>query len=278
MKLSLFMSFIGAVGAFDVKAPTQHYNSYRKLDQRSLLSRSAKLFTSTREGVSGAASVSIDAAKEDLLDVAHRLKSDYGTFVIDKSAQDELKRAVENLELVAKDLPQDPADLIGDWTLICTTASASSLEGIDTSKLPFFNEGPIKDVRKMLNKSLKVEQRVMSSSENMSSNDEDADGSSFFNRIDHVIEYQPPSKLTEFLENVPEPIKALNINPLQVSTGKFVLIHKAELESAIPVLKTKLSLSSVVGTFFTHLHSIYLTICGVFTRCRGVTSLRAVTF
>ena len=57
------------------------------------------------------------------------------------------KQAVENLESVAKDVSQDPAELLGDWTLVCTTASSSALQGlgggIDTKNLPFFNEGEV---------------------------------------------------------------------------------------------------------------------------------------
>jgi hypothetical protein len=49
------------------------------------------------------------------------------------------------------------------------------------------------------------------------------------------------------MKNVPDALKSLNINPLKVSAGKVVLAHKAEIESVIPVIKTKLTLQSVVG-------------------------------
>ena len=249
MRLSLILSFLSTAvvaAAFHVKTPKTTFHHLIHMPSSS--SKNSALYSSPIASVQDD-DVMVDAAKTQLVNVAQRLQSDYGTFLIDKSAQEELKTVVESLETVAKDISQDPSELLGDWDLIVTTASSDmekggKVGGIDTSKLPFFNEGPIKDVRNMLTRSLKVQQRIMS--DESSSSSSDISDISFFNRIDHVLQYQPPSKLTEFLENVPDAIKTLNINPLQVSTGKFVLIHKAELESAIPVLKTKLSLSSVV--------------------------------
>ena len=232
MKLTTLASLLASAVAFNVNVP--------KVE----LFRPVRLSASVDNT---AVDDATETAKKSLLDVAERIKDEFGTIVIDKTAQEDLKKAVEDLEMIAIDEPQDPEMLLGDWTLVCSTASASTEQvpvgggGFDTSKLPFLNAGPVKDIRKLINRSLKVEQRVLSTED---------DPSTTFDRIDHVLEYQPPSKLTEFLDNVPEALRALNLNPLNVSTGKFVLIHKAELESAIPVIKTKLSLSSVVGTCF----------------------------
>jgi hypothetical protein len=66
-------------------------------------------------------------------------------------------------------------------------------------------------------------------------------------RVDHVIQYMPPSELSEFVSNLPDFLQTFNINPLEVTNEKVVLVHKAEVESTIPFIKTKLSLESVVG-------------------------------
>lgn len=51
--------------------------------------------------------------------------------------------------------------------------------------------------------------------------------------------------MRELIDNIPENLSQLNINPLHVSKSKLVLIHKATIESELP-LKTKLALQSVV--------------------------------
>ena len=68
-------------------------------------------------------------------------------------------------------------------------------------------------------------------------------------RIDHVLEYQPPDTLKQLLDNLPDPLKSLNINPLHVTEGNVTLIHKATVESVEPVLRTSLSLESIVRKY-----------------------------
>lgn len=190
------------------------------------------------------ASTSIDVAttvaKVQLLETARSLHDEFGCLIIDSKAQDRLREAVEKLEAVA-DPPSEPKLLIGNWTLLCSTASASlqngpldKINGIDTSKLPFFNEGPLKYIRDTLNKSLMVQQVIRA---------QEIPG--VIDRVDHVLQYAPPDRLSEFLENIPDTLKNLNINPLQVSKSKVSLVHKAEVDSTSP-LSTKLSLSSII--------------------------------
>jgi hypothetical protein len=176
------------------------------------------------------------------LETAQSLNDKYGCLLIDSSAQETLRKAVEKLEF-ASEPPTDTTKLVGDWTLLCSTASASmeggpleKIAGIDTSKLPFFNEGPLKEIRDRFNKSLKVQQLVKVEG----SNGIDID------RIDHVLDYMPPDTLSDFLNSLPDAIKNLNINPLQVSESKVILKHKAELERVIPAIKIKLSLNSII--------------------------------
>jgi hypothetical protein len=183
--------------------------------------------------------MSVAIAKEELLELVEELKSNYGILLVDKKAQTSFKEAVEKLETTAEP-PTDTSLLTGNWTLLCTTTTTQQgLSGIDTSKLPFFNEGPLKDIRDTINRSLKVEQVIKAG--------EFSDG---VDAIAHVIDYKPPNKLSSVLKNfpanIPDAIKDFNINPLQVSESKVVLKHKAEIESVIPVIKTKLVLQSIV--------------------------------
>jgi PAP_fibrillin len=201
-------------------------------------------------------------AKTNLLETARSLNEEFGCLILDSNAQDRLREAVEQLESSSGGDSPIPSSsgLIGTWTLLCSTASASlqspldrTVGGIDTSKLPFFNQGPIKTVRDTFNKALTVQQVIK----------EDELTPGLINRIDHVLQYSPPNTLSAFLDNdnnndesaadtpssrIPDAIKNLNINPLQVTNSKVVLVHKAEVQQVTPVLKTKLTLSSIIGT------------------------------
>lgn len=235
MKLSaiLIASVLGSAAAFNV-AP---------FVGRSGLS---PLFSTVEEEAASTPKtedVAVTIAKTELLETARNLKDEYGVLIIDSTAQESLRSAVEKLETVSEP-PTDPAALVGEWTLLCSTASASieggpldKINGIDTSKIPFFNDGPVKELRKVLDKSLKVEQ-VIKAAEN---------GVDGIDKVNHIIEYQPQNTLSDFFANIPDALKSFNVNPLQISESKFILVHKAEVESVLPVIKTKLSLQSIVG-------------------------------
>lgn len=228
MKLAvLTLSLVTSASAFHIAKPLQPRSP---------------LVTSLRS-TSPSIDVSVTLAKTELLETARELNEKFGCLLIDCNAQDELREAVEKLEAVTEP-PSASAELIGNWTLLCSTASASlqngpldKINGIDTSKIPFFNEGPLKEIRDTLNKSLKVQQVIKA---------ETIPG--IIDRVDHVLQYAPPDTLAAFIDNIPDALKNLNINPLQVSQSKVILVHKAEVESISPVINTKLSLSSIVGT------------------------------
>lgn len=177
-------------------------------------------------------------AKEALLETAKKLKAEYGSLLLEKKAKDEFKAAVEELENKSEPPAIDSyTDLfLGDWTLLCTTAV--NRDGVDTSRLPFIGQDPLKKIRDSIreaaNKYILVQQKVRSTNNN-----------GVIDRIDNTIEYEPPEQLQELLDNLPEQISQLNINPLHVSKSKLVLIHKATIESELP-LKTKIALQSVV--------------------------------
>lgn len=164
------------------------------------------------------------------------LKATYGVLLIDSKAKASFRDAVEKLENLTES-PTDTSLLVGDWTLLCSYSSAfpKKTNIIDTSKIPFFNEGPIKDIKDTLNDSIEVVQRIKF-----------GESSNSIDSIDHIINYTPPNALSSFLKNIPDAIKDLDINPLKVSDTKVILKHKAEVEAVIPLIKTKLSLQSVV--------------------------------
>jgi hypothetical protein len=221
----LFSALAGSSVAFHVALPQRT----RRFSRNPLFESTAK---------EAAAPYDIDDSavdlKQDLLYVAQSLKDEYGPLIIDSKAQKKLERSVEALENNS-DPPISTSGMIGEWTLLCSTASAEKVQGIDTSKLPFFNADPVKEIRNTLNKSLMVQQLIKS------------EKSGGIDRVDHVIQYMPPSELSEFVSNLPDFLQTFNINPLEVTNEKVVLVHKAEVESTIPFIKTKLSLESVVG-------------------------------
>jgi hypothetical protein len=177
----------------------------------------------------------VTEAKQNVMDVAKRLKEKEGVLIVDSKAKADLKAAVAQLEASADPPTQKDFDskFKGDWTLLCSTAT--NADGFDTSKVPFLNQGPLKSIRDYINRSLQVQQRIRSMTE-----------SGTVDRIDHVLEYQPPDTLKQLLDNLPDPLKTLNINPLHVTEGNVTLIHKAKVESVEPVLRTSLSLESIV--------------------------------
>jgi hypothetical protein len=184
----------------------------------------------------------VSAPKQKLLDVAEGLKEKFGVFVIDKSGQEDLRKAVADLEAVAE-MPSFNSEskemILGDWTLVCTTSSNSALpsplgSGIDTEKLPFFNASPLKDIRQSLNKCLVVQQSIQ------------AKDSEDINRVDHILEYKPPKNLQDVLDMLP----SVNVNPLDITKGKVVLVHDADVSNTGPGFSIKLKLASVVCKLF----------------------------
>lgn len=173
-------------------------------------------------------------SKQDLLDVALSLKDEFGPLIIDSKAQEKLKSVVGELEKNSEP-PTDTEGMIGDWTLLCSTTSTEQFMGVDTSNLPFFNADFVKDIRTTLNKSLVVQQKIKTS-----------DDSEEISRIDHVIQYMPPNELSAFSSALPDALRSLNINPLEVTNQQVILVHKADVESTIPFIKTKLALESIV--------------------------------
>lgn len=221
------------VAAFQAASPT--LSADRCFHVTAQNSRTS-LFSTTAVPTTATDFPGTSSSRKSLIEKAEQLKSLYGVFLLEKSAKAELKEAVSALENLSEP-PRLTDDFLGVWELVCTTVT--SQEGIDTSNLPAFLE-PLQQIRdsvtKSANKYVKVEQVITRPS----------DGSLEIDRVDHVIEYMPPKELADVLDNLPEQLKVININPLAVSKSKLVLIHKAIVESTQSPLKVSLSLKSVV--------------------------------
>ena len=192
----------------------------------------------------------VDKAKNRVLSLASNIKEDSktGVFIADAGVRSDLKRAVADLEAVCG----NPTDrerqlMIGDWTLLCTTNSADGRGNDDSSKnkkgpkLPF--KLPELPFQNKLTKSISVTQRIRCM-------DEGAVGDAkVIDRVDNVIEFTPFADTFGDLlgDSLPfAALKDLTVNPLEVKKSKISLIHKAEVQSVTPVLRTKINLQSYV--------------------------------
>jgi len=186
------------------------------------------------------------------------LDSPSGLFITRKPDKVKFQDAVASLEAIAPK-PSKKVDLLGDWTLLATANVPSSnirsrLNKNDTgSKKEWFKQQiNLNPIQKTIQKSLSVTQRIRT--------DGTFESTDLINRVDNVIEVTPLDTLGSVLPSdspLSNLINGVNINPLQVSALKIVLVHKAVVESTSPILRTKISPSSTVvnvagsSSFFT---------------------------
>eukprot|EP00985_Skeletonema_marinoi_P003200 scaffold1329_cov113-Skeletonema_marinoi.AAC.4 len=191
-----------------------------------------------------------------------------GKFITRPSSTKKFQQAIADLEAVASSTTSSSREkelLLGDWKLIATSNvpssdirrritekqnSSSSSSSSDKKKswfnmpqarsgLSSDNSSSLNPIQKSIQKSFQVTQRIR----NDGAEDEE------INRVDNVIEFTPLDSLDDIfpkespLSNI---FGQINVNPLQVKKGKVVLIHKAEVESVSPILRTKIAWTSSV--------------------------------
>ena len=184
-------------------------------------------------------------------------------FVTRPADKIKLQNAINNLEALAEssagsnEQSSKKGMLLGDWTLIVTANLPSSdirrrFDNNDkkkggvwgTKKQKSLNEKQLNPIQKSIQQTIEVTQRIRNDY-----NGGEDETSSIINRVDNVIEFTPLNTLEDILPSslpIYDLVSKININPLQISKGKVVLIHKAEIESSKPILRTKISWTSSV--------------------------------
>ena len=150
--------------------------------------------------------------------------------------------------------------MVGDWVLVATANVANpdvrrrfgdekrnnSWFGSGRSGISLFGRDGLSldPLQKTLRKSIEVTQRIR--------NDFVSDGK--IDRVDNLIEFTPLDTLSSLIpkESPFAFLSEVNVNPLQVKKSKVVLIHKAEVESVAPVLRTKIAWVSTVRKYYCH--------------------------
>ena len=186
-------------------------------------------------------------------------------FVTRPADKIKLQNAINSLEALTESSSAGTSEqssskkdmLLGDWTLIVTANLPSSdiRRRFDNNekkkggvwgkkKQKSHNEKQLNPIQKSIQQTIEVTQRIR----NDYNRGED-ETSNIINRVDNVIEFTPLNTLEDILPSslpIYDIVSKININPLQISKGKVVLIHKAEIESTKPILRTKISWTSSV--------------------------------
>jgi len=190
--------------------------------------------------------------------------SSTGKFITRPSSTKKFQQAIADLEAVASSSPtnREKEMLLGDWMLIATANVPSSdiqrrfnekqkqkrSDNKSWFSMPQRRSGlsdgksSLNPIQQSIQKSFQVTQRIRNDGASSSEGGE-------INRVDNVIEYTPLDTLEDILPK-DSPLSnffgQINVNPLQVKKSKVVLIHKAEVESVSPVLRTKIAWTSSV--------------------------------
>jgi len=188
-----------------------------------------------------------------------------GKFINRPSDKIKLQNAINNLEgLVGSSSQINEKSLLGDWKLICTANLPTSdirrrfdTNSSDDKKKKRFplspfnksNKSKLSPLQQSIQNSIQVTQRIRNDG---STGGTGISGEYNINRVDNVIEITPlntlesvllPTELSSPLQNL---LGNININPLQVKKTKIVLVHRANIESLQPILRTKIALSSTI--------------------------------
>lgn len=173
------------------------------------------------------AALTISQAKENVKSIAIQCRESGGVFVSDATNRKKLQKAVAELEALCN-LPtvEDKNRMLGEWTLLSTT----NVNPLPPFPLTFLPRNPVQDeLRKVVYSNVEVVQKIRN---DMLSDDDQ------INRVDNVIQFTTPKDGK--LSQLP--------NPLALTSAKVTLCHNANVESVSPLLRTKISLKSVIVT------------------------------
>jgi hypothetical protein len=148
--------------------------------------------------------------------------------------------------------------MIGDWTLVATAnlpprGIVRRMGGCDDETKTTSTGAKIDPLREAIKRSIGVIQRIRSVG-----GDTTSSPSEKIDRVDNVIEFAPLETLDGILpENlpllgsIPSLASTLDrmldfVNPLKLKKAKVVLVHRAEVESTRPVLRTRIAWTSSV--------------------------------
>ena len=186
------------------------------------------------------------ACRNRLVAVTKKLvaNSRSGKFISRPADKVRLQKAINNLEAISPNATNKGA-LLGDWKLVATaqlpSSNIRSRLGKNFRPRPGkFDSKELSPIQRSIQKTLEVTQRIRY--------DESFDSSDEINRVDNVVEFTPLDTLESILPS-DSPLSflgSLNVNPLQIAKAKAVLVHKAEVESTTPVLRTKIAYISTV--------------------------------
>lgn len=290
--LLLLAVLVTMTSSFQVHVSHHHHQHQQQQEQQRMYTPSSHLYSTTMndsEEMTDDMIVDVDFQNEpitavmkrnNLIQMAKELRKKYGyllnPLLVPRSTQKELIDTLIELEQDFMSTRQQVVELLpGDWELICTipvlantdtTKQQQQQQKQESPSIPslFENEWIQKTfpsslpIASLTNKFVTVTQRIKGDE----SVADEATMTKMINRIDHIIQINPPNQFNELLETVSPPtstdastststknnnletiqsfIKNLNINPFEVKESKVILVHDAEVieEDAAGVAET----------------------------------------
>jgi len=174
--------------------------------------------------------LTVSDAKAKVISIAKECRESGGVFVSNDNKRKELQKAVAELEAICGSPTIESKDsMLGDWTLISTT----NVSPLPPLPLAFLPRNPVQEeLRKVVYSNVEVIQKIRNDMTPVETGNEE------INRVDNVIQFSTPEEGT--LSKFP--------NPLALTRAKVTLCHNANIESMSPLLRTKISLKSVIIT------------------------------
>jgi len=229
-------------------------NGFNTVRERSFGTTKPRFVVYSSAGSIPEESPAIKRARENVLQIATECfdNSPSGVFIPDSLDKDRLRKAVAELEALCGVKQYLAKDLVGDWKLVCTTNTAglglNVYNALSSERKGMLNLPFQRSTKSLIQKYLRVMQRIRSFDANITS-------TVAFDRVDNVIEIVPPPVIETIIEEATSLLSGTSLikdylpiilNPLNVTKSKLTLAHKATIESEYPLLRTKISLQSVI--------------------------------